>query len=342
LRQRNVHCRFPFADPMSLMMQRAAVRNPSLPRERDAQRTPFAFILAHSFSGSTLLSLLLDAHSEIATVGEMFIASSYNTAGYPCSCGEPIDRCAFWRRVSERMAALGVLFDVRSAETSLSAGPYGWLGRHIVCAEPRGPFLEGIRRAALTLLPGVRRELDRRTAVNRHLAEAVLEMRDARVFVDATKRPGRALLLRRDPRIDLQVIHLVRDGRAVARSTHRNLGRTIEEGARSWVASLRHSEELRRSFPPERWLTIRHEDLCGDARGTLARIFGFLEVSSEPEDLGDFRAGDHHIIGNRMRLSRTSEIRLDERWRTELTPEQRRTVEWIAGPELRRYGYATA
>lgn len=318
------------------------MQNPSTPRDRSAQKTPFAFILAHSFSGSTLLSFLLDAHSEIATVGEMFIAPPSNTDGYPCSCGEPIDRCAFWRRVSETMAARGVPFDVRGAEASLSAASYGWLGSRVVWAEPRGSFLEGIRRAALALLPGVRRELDRRIAVNRHLAEAVLDLRDARVFVDATKRPGRALLLRRDPQIDLQVIHLIRDGRAVARSASRNLGRTIEEGARSWAASLRHSEELRRSFPPERWLTVRHEDLCHDARGTLARIFGFLDVSSEPEDRRDVRAGDHHIIGNRMRLSRTSEIRLDERWRTELTPGQLRTVERIAGPQLARYGYGIA
>jgi hypothetical protein len=326
------------------MIQEAPVENPLIPRDRSSRKTPFAFILAHSFSGSTLLSFLLDAHPEIATVGEMFIAPSHNTAGYPCSCGEPIERCAFWRRVSEAMAARGIPFDLRSAEASLTAASYGLLGSRVVWAEPRGPFLEGIRRLALALLPGVRRELDRRIAVNRHLAEAVLELRHARVFVDATKRPGRALLLRRDPRLDLQVIHLVRDGRAVARSTIRNLDRTVEEGARSWAASVRRCEELRRAFPPERWLTVRHEDLCRDPRETLARIFDFLDVSPDLETGGvrQIQAGDHHIIGNRMRLSRTSEIRLDERWRTELTPDQLRTIERIAGPELTRYGYATA
>lgn len=329
---------------MSLLIHDSTVRTP---RHRSSQTTPFAFILAHSFSGSTLLSFLLGAHPEIATVGEMFIAPTHNTADYPCSCGAPIEHCAFWRRVSAEMAARGVPFEVRGADSSLTAASYGRLGSRVVWAEPRGPFLEGVRRAALALLPGVRRELDRRIAVNRHLAEVVLDLRGARVFVDATKRPGRALLLRRDPRLDLKVIHLVRDGRAVSRSTLRNLGGTVEDGARSWAASLRRCEDLRRSFPPERWLTVRHEDLCRDSHGTLARIFDFLDVSPAAATGGfrnfrDFRAGDHHIIGNRMRLSRTSEIRLDERWRTELTPEQRRTVERIAGRELARHGYATA
>jgi len=324
------------------MTQKATVENPSIPRDRRSQKTPFAFILAHSFSGSTLLSFLLGAHPEIATVGEMFIAPSHNIESYPCSCGVPIERCPFWRQVSEKMAARGVPFDVRSADASLTAASYGPLGSRVVWAEPRGPFLEGIRRIALALLPGVRRELDRRIAVNHHLAETVLDLCNARVFVDATKRPGRALLLRRHPQLDLQVIHLVRDGRAVARSTVRNLGRTVEDGARSWAASVQRSEDLRRSFAPERWLTVRHEDLCRDPGGTLARIFGFLDVSPdlERDDFLDFRGCDHHIIGNRMRLSRASEIRLDERWRTELTPDQRRKVERIAGPELLRYSYA--
>lgn len=326
---------------MLLMIQETTLETSST-RIRSSRKTPFAFLLAHSFSGSTLLSFLLGAHPEIATVGEMFIDPSSNTSGYPCSCGEPIERCGFWRRVSKAMAMRGVSFDVRSGDASLTAASYGPLGSRVVWAEPRGPFLESVRRAALALLPRVRRELDRRIAVNRHLAETVLDLRQARVFVDATKRPGRALLLRRDPRLDLRVIHLVRDGRAVAQSTVRNLGRTVEDGARSWVASLHRSEDLRRSFPPERWITVRHEDLCRDSRGTLARIFAFLGVSPEPDGIEtqDFRAGDHHIIGNRMRLSRASEIRLDERWRTELTPDQLRAIERIAGPGLARYSYA--
>lgn len=325
---------------MSLLIQEATVRSLSVPPERSVQKTPFAFILAHSFSGSTLLSFLLGAHPEIATVGEMFIVPSHNTDDYTCSCGEPIDRCGFWRQVSAKMAARGVPFDVRSADSSLTAASYGPIGSRVVWAEPRGPFLEGLRRAALTLMPGVRRELDRRIALNRHLAEVILDLREARVFVDATKRPGRALLLQRDPGLELRVIHLVRDGRAVSRSAVRNLDRTVEDGARSWAASIRRSEELRRTLPPERWLTVHHEDLCRDPSGVLERIFTFLDVSSE-SSIGDFRATDHHIIGNRMRLSRTSEIRLDERWRTEMTPDQRQAVERIAGPELARYGYAT-
>ena len=43
--------------------------------------------------------------------------------------------------------------------------------------------------------------------------------------------------------------------------------------------------------------------------------------------LDDFRSVDHHIIGNQMRLSSTSEIRLDESWKKALTPEQMAEIE---------------
>jgi Sulfotransferase family len=328
---------------MSSLIHEASPRSPSLSATPRRENIPYAFVLAHSFSGSTLLSFLLGAHPEIATVGEMFIAPGHETESYPCSCGEPIGQCPFWRRVSAQMAARGVPFDVRGAESSLSAASYGALGRRVVWAEPRGPVLEGLRRTALRLLPGVRRELDRRIAINRHLAEVVLNLRGGRVFVDATKRPGRALLLRRDPRLDVRVIHLVRDGRAVARSASRNLGVSVEDGARSWAASARRCEDLRRSFPRERWLTVRHEDLCRDPATALRRIFAFLDVApgAADGDLGAVRAGDHHIIGNRMRLSQLSEIRLDERWRTEMKPDLRQTVERITRSGLARHGYAT-
>lgn len=300
--------------------------------------TNFTFVMAHSFSGSTLLSFLLGAHSETATVGEMFIAHGIDPETYVCSCGERIGECSFWRRVSLEMAARGIPYDVRRNQASFSANGVGPVSHRLLAAEPRGPLMEAARGAALALIPGARRELDRRLRTNEALAEVITEMRGARAFVDASKRPGRLLHLRRIPSFDIRVIHLVRDGRAVARSTVRNLGITAEEGARSWTAAVQSSERVRGLFPAERWLTLRHEDLCRDPEATLDRALRFVGVAPEGR-IPDFRSADHHIIGNRMRLSHTSEIRLDERWRTEMPAEEVRAVERIAGEALERYGY---
>ncbi|MES1245478.1 MAG: sulfotransferase [Acidobacteriota bacterium] len=301
----------------------------------------FTFLMSHSFSGSTLLSFLLGAHPEIATVGEMFIARGIDPEAYVCSCGERIGDCPFWRRISAEMAARGILYDVRRNEASFSTNGVGRVSHLLLSAEPRGRVLETARSAALALLPGARRELDRRLRINAALAEVVTGLRGARAFLDASKRPGRLLHLKRIPGLDLRVIHLVRDGRAVTRSTMRNLERSAEEGARSWAGAARDAERLRPRFPADRWLTLRHEDLCRDPTATLDRIHRFVGVTPGG-GVPDFRSVDHHIIGNRMRLSHTSEIRLDERWRTEMPAAQIRAVERIAGPALERYGYADA
>jgi hypothetical protein len=303
--------------------------------------TNFAFLMAHSFSGSTLLSFLLGAHPEIATVGEMFIAQGIDPETYVCSCGQRIGECPFWRRISMEMAARGIPYDVRRNEASFSTNGVGRVSHLLLSAEPRGTVLETARSAALALIPGAKRELDRRLRINEALAEVVTGVRGARAFVDASKRPGRLLHLRRIPSLDIKVIHMVRDGRAVTRSTMRNLGRSAEEGARSWLGAARDAERLRQRFRADRWLTLRYEDLCREPEATLDRISSFIGVTPGGS-VPDFRSVDHHIIGNRMRLSHTSEISLDERWRTDMLADQIRAVERIAGPTLERYGYGPA
>ena len=303
--------------------------------------TSFVFLMAHSFSGSTLLSFLLGAHPEIATVGEMFIAQGIDPQTYVCSCGQQIGECPFWRRISMEMAARGIPYDVRRNEASFSTNGVGRISHLLLTAEPRGAVLETARSAALALIPGAKRELERRLRINEALAEVVTGLRGARAFVDASKRPGRLLHLRRIPSLDIRVIHMVRDGRAVTRSTMRNLGRSAEDGARSWLAGARDAERLRPRFPADRWMTLGYEDLCRQPGATLDRISRFIGVAPG-SSVPDFRSVDHHIIGNRMRLSHTSEISLDERWRTEMPAEQIRAVERIAGPMLERYGYGPA
>ena len=85
---------------------------------------------------------------------------------------------------------------------------------------------------------------------------------------------------------------------------------------------------------------MRYEDLCADPDGTLTRLHGFIGVPST-NGYHKFRAIDQHIIGNQMRLSSTSEIRLDESWKQALTAEQMTTIDQLVAPLNRRYGYGT-
>jgi Sulfotransferase family len=296
------------------------------------------YIMGHGYSGSTLLTFLLGAHPEIATIGELGIAPSAKTEDYLCSCRTPIRECAFWHRVAREMAARGHDFDVWEADLDFRARG-GWLADVVLRAVQRGPLLEAARGAALHAVPGARRELFRVLARIEALVEIVTGIKGCGIFVDSSKRPERAVLMQRFGGFDMRVIHLVRDGRAVSWSTMKNLGVGPEEAARSWLADNHGCEHARRYFPADRWLTLRYEDLCAEPLATLHRVYGFLGVSAK-NGMHDFRAADHHIIGNRMRLSSTSEIRLDESWKEALTPAQVALIQGRVTDLNRRFGYA--
>jgi len=303
--------------------------------------TRVVYIMGHGYSGSTLLTFLLGTHPQIATIGELGIAprakAELRPEDYLCSCRTPVRDCSFWQRVSREMGERGHPFDVWDADLDFRARE-GGIADVLLRAVQRGPVLETARTAGLRLVPGARREMDRIVSRIGSLAEIVAAIKGCDVFLDSSKRPERATLMQRSGDFDLRVIHLVRDGRAVSCSSMKHLGIGPQDAARSWIADNQASEQARRFFPANHWMTLRYEDLCADPDGTLARIHAFAGIPSR-NGFHNFRATDHHIIGNQMRLSSTSEIRLDEKWKTALTPEQMATIDRLVAPLNRRYGY---
>ena len=63
------------------------------------------YILAPSFSGSTLLTYLLAQHPRVATVGELKATRMGSIDEYRCSCGEPMRTCEFWQALGGKPKA---------------------------------------------------------------------------------------------------------------------------------------------------------------------------------------------------------------------------------------------
>lgn len=301
--------------------------------------TRIAYIMGHGYSGSTLLTFLLGTHPEIATIGELGIAPQAKTKPeeYLCSCHTPVRECGFWQTVSREMEKRGHAFDVWDADLDFRARG-GGVSDVILRAVQRGPVLETARTVGLSVVPQARREFSRVLSRIQALADVVTSLKGSTVFLDASKRPERATLMARGSGMDIRVIHLVRDGRAVSWSTMKNLGAGPEEAAASWVIDNQASEAARRHFPASHWMRLRHEDVCADPLGALMKVHAFIGVTPK-NGYHNFRGLEQHIIGNRMRLSNTSEIRLDDRWKTALTPEQMAIIERKVGPLNRSYGY---
>ncbi len=321
--------------------------------------TKVAYILAPSHSGSTLLAMLLGAHPDACTVGELKIMRLGDVEKYRCACGSPIKQCEFWNQVSEQMAREGVSFDVTNAQTALIAHGSKYTNR-LLRPLHRNRWMEFVRDAALSISPTWHDQKRTFTERNVALMRAVAALSGAKVVIDSSKIAIRLKYLLRLPELDIHVIRLIRDGRGGALALmepatfadatdpklrgggsggNRDDERlNMEEAASEWKRSNEEADAIVKTIDPSRVMTIHYEDVCQTPLGVLGTVYLFLGLDPT-EGTVAFRDKPQHVIGNGMRLDSTSEIRLDERWREQLSDDDLSTFERVAGAANRRYGY---
>lgn len=326
---------------------------------KDIGKIHLVYILSASHSGSTLLSMLLGAHPEICTVGELKATSLGDKDRYLCSCQEKIKECKFWSDISRDMAKRGITFDITDAGTDIRDGA-GTYVRRLLAPLHRGLFLEIMRDLALNLSPTWRTQLPIIQSVNINLMKCILARTGKNIIVDSSKVGIRLKYLLQNPSLDVRIIRLIRDGRGVALTYtdparfadandphlrgggtggNRNMERiSIANAAREWRRSNEEAEEILRYIDRSRWTEVRYESYCTDPDNTLHQLFTFIGVSPE-KAIANFRSVEHHIVGNGMRLNSTNEIRFDERWKTALNASDIKIFESVAGAMNRRLGY---
>ncbi len=299
--------------------------------------TKLAFIMAPSHSGSTLLAMLLGSHPQATTIGDTGGTSCRKNPDYRCSCGYKAQACPFWQRVIDQMASRGINVDVTDFGTRFEYPENRFIDR-VLHAEHRGPMLETIRDSVLWLSTGWRRQYRTIAKRNVTLFETLNRVANSQILIDSSKHPHRVKFLLRIPDLEVKVIHLVRDGRGVAHTYIQGNGWSVEKSAVEWKRGILAAERLLARLHRSMWRQVRYEDLCSDPQEKLEKLCVFLNIDPSRVNM-DFRSAGLHVFGNKMRLSGEQAVRLDNKWRTELTRSQISTIEHLAGRQLRRYGY---
>lgn len=319
------------------------------------------YILAASHSGSTLLSMLLSSHPQIATVGELKLSTKAigDLDHYRCSCGRFIRRCDFWQKIIEGMARRNHAFDIDAAGTDYYTIDSRY-ARRLLGPLHRGNLLEIMRDAALTISPAWRKQLPEIHKRNASLVSTITELTNAQAVVDSSKTALRLKYLLQNSELDVKVIRLIRDGRAVALTymdpanfadakdptlrsggtggDRQNERLAMAQAAHLWRRCNEEAQHLLKKINQSQWFEVHYEDLCTNTDNTLDSLLRFLGLEPEKR-VKNFRSVEHHIIGNGMRLDTTPEIRLDERWRDVLNKKDLETFNRIAGTINRGYGY---
>ncbi len=312
-----------------------------------AHATRVVYICSAGHSGSTLLDLILGAHSRIASLGEIDQLPKNVALDTECACGERVRECAVWRETLRRMSARrGV--DLMQQPYRLQLG-YP-LAQAVVDPRQQTPayrlrrkFVLGLYylrlRFGLKPLDACLGEWDRAIASSFELFDTAAAVQGADIVVDSSKSYLRALALYRAAPERVRVVLLTRDGRGVLWSRVRR-GVPVRRAVRRWMNQYRRSLPLlERHVAPTHLHRLRYEALANDPADTVAALCRFMDVVFEPAML-DFRAHEHHITnGNNMRLDASSEIRADDAWRRRLPADALTRFQRMAGRLNRDLGY---
>ena len=303
----------------------------------EKSKIPYVFLTSHAFSGSTLTSFLLGAHPEIATVGMLTgPAEHLDLNNYRCSCGQLFQQDPFWQAVTQAVNRYGISYSLeKHMGTRIELGS-NKLMRRLRTDSLRSNSLEKYRDWLMfNLWPGHKQEMQRLVRRNEIFARAILDVSGKPVFLDTSKDPMRMRYLRLSPHIDLYVIHLIRDVRGVVASIlSRRDDMDVKQATNHWLVAEHNIRRHLETIPSNRQIEVQYKDITTNTLETLNRLFSFIGVQPLQE-LADFREVDNHILGNKMRKQSTSEIRVDERWRTVLSEKQLEIIDHITGPKIK-------
>jgi hypothetical protein len=302
---------------------------------RRAERVPLVYIKSAIHSGSTLLALQLARHPQVATVGELSGTRWRARPGYKCSCGRELEHCSFWPKVSAAMARRGFSYSASTAETDIrnAASRYA---RRLLRPLHRGPLLEAARDFALALWPRASAHIRHQQQLKAALVESVVECTGKPVLVDSSKTGVQLKYHLRNPRFDVKVLWLVRDGRGVALSVARNARLSIRQAAYQWRRSNEEAATIVRRLDRSQWMQVRYEALCAEPDRTLGALWQFIGVAPQPAQGAE---PDYHVLGHWTRLNGARKIAPNEKWRTELSAADLRCFEGVAGRLNRELGY---
>jgi hypothetical protein len=293
------------------------------------------YILSPSYSGSTLLTFLLAAHPDIATVGELKASAIRDVENYRCSCGALLTRCTFWRQVQQEMEVEGARLSFEDFGTHFWRGPRHF--KKLVGAEVRYPMLAALFGLALQLSPPCRKELRTILDQNSRLIRVITRIQRGQIFLDGSKDPERLVQLHKRVGNKIKVVRLLRDGRGVANSYMKHYQVPMRVAVRELQKKEEACDVALARIPAANTITIKYENICHNAMQTTECILRFANLL--PEKKSPQSAANFHILGNNMRLNTSKTVAPDEKWRTELTESDLALFDLVLGTRNRQMGY---
>lgn len=262
------------------------------PRSEEDLRTKVVFIAASSYSGSTLLGLLLGTDAKAVYLGEPNQFRHHrdparrDVPGFRvCTCGAPFETCPFW-----------------------SAILAGYQAQDRLDMDP-GFSLSNLRLLLRILTPFAGRGHPRGPTPYAHLIDAAFRAASRthpqREFVvDSSKSLESLDALVRTAGIDVAVIHLIRDCGGVANS-YKARDRSTLYAIASWgLYNISLALYARRERLP--LLTVDYAALCEGAQREMERVNRLLGTQLTADGIAEsVRRESYHMLGGNQNVRTT-------------------------------------
>ena len=244
-------------------------------------------------SGSTLLDLIISSHSQVTSLGEIHLLSSWRRISpqtsleHRCTCGaKPILDCLFWQEVEHCSGISLQELDMDSKDPVI-------FKQH-----------------------------------NQAIFQAAATVSGSEFIIDSSKDILRLEKLVTIKELNIKPIHIVRHPGGVVYSNIKS-GKNWLTVTREYTNSIMHT---RRFLKNRHFFTIYYEELASAPQQTLAELMKWLELPFEDTQLNWKSAPHHQMAGNNMRFSEDSQIKLDNEWEKKLSWIQKTTIAWMTLP----------
>lgn len=324
------------------ILEQEDIRTQDLSQRENAVRDEvwILYIAGWGRSGSTILDTALGQVDGLVSVGELkFIWRRGLLENRRCGCGRPLRECPFWSEAFQ--AAYGKVPDDEFAT---------YMDRH--SAKFR------TRHLPILLLPQISDPYIGRSSTYQkqtaNLYRGILAAGGASVVIDSSKSPSYLALLARTAGLRLNIVHLVRDPRAVAYSWKRfkrdpDNPNTDEMPrfhpavtATYWTAWNSAIERIGREG--NAYMRIRYEDVVAAPQPAMQSLLEFAGMADAALPFSGDSAlaldSGHTVSGNPIRFQTGMvAIRDDSAWSSQMSRSDRRWAEVMSVPVRGRYGY---
>jgi hypothetical protein len=307
-------------------------------------------------SGTTLLSLLLNEIQSYHSVGELrYLFNKLFRDDQFCGCGKPLNECKFWR---------SIIFEDPSITDRVESSQ---LNEHINELRRLRYSVDKARNLPTWFLMNKINFLKMPPSFMlyaKHLEDlykSIMLESKCNVIVDSSKKANFAFILSSCANIQLYVIHLVRDARAVTYSYQRKKIRKELPNSSEYMSihnpykvfsmwTFRNLliEQVKRINP--NYIRVTYENLVNNPINTLATIDSFVNdtptqisrqsISTLFQGSNIILRENHTLNGNPMRFDNNKiTIKSDDEWKDKLTNKDKNLITNLNFFLLSRYGY---